>query len=314
VPGADLRHAEGARLAAFDELEDVEAGTGSQRLALISPTASGATARTKTSGSRSAGRRPSDPPRSRLASSDTSRATVAKSSPARKRASAASARARRSAMTASEAPSGTVTRICDTSSSVTTPACARRASMAASISPSVMRMRLATSRSRTRSNQDLLAQAGAEALVVHAFAAQPLAQLRHRELVLRRDVRDRALDLGLVDLEAAVAGVRHQDTLVDEHIEHLAAELGGRRQRLPRALRFVAHAVHAHLQLARGDELLVDDGDDVVGRGDLGLGRERQDEPERSGRAAPCRGGSGGSRRRAKDRHRDGHHGGEYGV
>ena len=48
-------------------------------------------------------------------------------------------------------------------------------------------------------DQHLVAHVVAKARVVDAFAAQPLAQLRHRELVLRRHVGDRAVELGLVD-------------------------------------------------------------------------------------------------------------------
>ena len=51
--------------------------------------------------------------------------------------------------------------------------------------------------------QDLVAQVGAKAREVDAFGAQPLAQLGHAHLVLRRDALHRAVDLGVVDPHAA---------------------------------------------------------------------------------------------------------------
>ena len=116
-----------------------------------SPTLSGRTVSTKTSGSLSAGRRPSSPPLARLASSDISRATWANASPPLMRAYAASTRARRSASTVSLAPSGTVTSTCAMLYSVGTPTAARCLSSSASMSRSLIWMRATTSRSRTRS-------------------------------------------------------------------------------------------------------------------------------------------------------------------
>jgi hypothetical protein len=78
---------------AVDQLEHVEAGAAAHQRAVPLAHGQRRTASTKRSGSRSAGRRPISPPRSRLASSESSRATAAKSSPARTRARACSARA-----------------------------------------------------------------------------------------------------------------------------------------------------------------------------------------------------------------------------
>ena len=102
----------------------------------------------------------------------------------------------------------------------------------ASISASVMWMRAYTSRSRTRSTSDLVAQVGAKARVVDAFAAQPLAQLRQRDLVLRRHVADGAVELGVVDAQAALARMGELHALVDQRVEHLLAQLVVGRQAL----------------------------------------------------------------------------------
>ena len=151
------------------------------------------------------------------------------------------------------------------------PAAARRFSISSSISASLTLIRLTTSRSRTRSTMHLVADVVAELGVVDAFLAQPLAQLRQRQLVLGRDVGDGAVDLGLVDARAALARVGDQHALVDQRVEHLLAQRRRRRQGLRVARRLVAHARQPLLHLGRGDQLLVDDGDDVV----AGLGERR---------------------------------------
>ena len=95
-----------------------------------------------------------------------------------------------------------------------------------------MRMRLATSRSRTRSTMiwsRMLPRNRAKSM---PSLAQPLAQLRHRQLVLRRHVGDRPVDLGIVDPRAALARVGDQHALVDQRVEHLLAQRRERRQGL----------------------------------------------------------------------------------
>ena len=114
-------------------------------------------------------------------------------------------------------------------------------------------------------DQHLVADVVAELRVGDALAAQPLAQLRHRQLVLRRDVGHRAIELDLVDANAALARVGDQHAFVDELVEHLLAQLGGRRQRDLASSRVVPHPGQPLLELAIRHELLVDDGDDVVG-------------------------------------------------
>jgi hypothetical protein len=141
-------------------------------------------------------------------------------------------------------------------------------------------------------DQHLVTDAVAKAGVRDALAAEPLAQLRDRELVLVGDAGDGTVDLGLVDLGAGLARIGDEHPLVDERVEDLLAQLGRRRQLRAVAHRLVADARHALLKLAGGDELLVDDGEDVVaglrrdghaGRGD---GQRRQSTSEEGKRVS----------------------------
>ena len=135
----------------------------------------------------------------------------------------------------------------------------------------------------------LVLDVGAELRVLDAFAAQPLAQLRQGELVLRGDVGDGAVELGLVDPHAALARVGDEHALVDQHVDHLLAQRRRRRQLGAGLLRLGAHPGEPLLHLGRRDQLLVDHGDDVV----AGLRRRRARPPGRAPapRRRPGRGG-----------------------
>ena len=130
-------------------------------------------------------------------------------------------------------------------------------------------------------DHQLVADVVAELDVGQAFLAQALAQLPDRQLVLGRDVGHGAIELGLVDTSAVLARIGDQDAFVDQGVEHLLAKRRGWRQRGPAAPGIVADACQPLLQLARRDELLVDDGDDVV----AGL-RQRVDARREKRRAA----------------------------
>ena len=86
-------------------------------------------------------------------------------------------------------------------------------------------------------------------------ARSRVAQLRDRDLVLRRDVGDRAVDFGVVDPDAAVARVGDLHALVDQRVDDLLAQIVVRRQPRAAARRILLHARHALLHLAGGDEL-----------------------------------------------------------
>ena len=140
-------------------------------------------------------------------------------------------------------------------------------------------------------DQHLVAQVGAEARVVDAFGAQALAQLLRGELVLRGDALHGAVDLGLFDAQAAVARVGDDDTLVDQQVQHLLAQHGVGRQALAAARGVGPGACDAAVDLAGGDELAVDDGNDVVAVAFAALGGSR----------------AGGGQRRQHGQHRSHH-------
>jgi hypothetical protein len=135
-------------------------------------------------------------------------------------------------------------------------------------------------------DDQLIADVVAELVVGNALLAQPLAQLGQAHLILGRDVGDGAVELGLVDARAGLARRGHHHALVDQRVEHLLAQDRRRRQLGAAARRVVADARQPLLQLARGDQLGVDDRDDVVGG--LRHGRDRgQADGEGHGGAAP---------------------------
>jgi hypothetical protein len=134
-------------------------------------------------------------------------------------------------------------------------------------------------------DHDLVANVLAELGEGHAFLTQPLAQLGQRHLVLGRHVEDGPVDLGVVDARARLARIGDHHPLVDQGFEHLLAQRRERRQGRLVAGRLVTQARHPLLHLARGDQLLVDDGNDVVAglgekvRGSKAEGPRRDDAP-----------------------------------
>ena len=113
-------------------------------------------------------------------------------------------------------------------------------------------------------DHDLVAQLGAKARQVQAILAQPLDQLRQRQLVLRGDALDRAVEVGVVDAPAGVAGVGDDHALLDQRVQRLPAQQLRARPRLAGAGGGGEQVVHSALQLAGGHQLLVDHRDDVV--------------------------------------------------
>ena len=224
---------------------------------------------------------PISPPAARLPSCDTSRATAAKSSPPRTRRSAASARSRRSPTTAWVAFSGTSTMIWAMLNWALAPRAATLLDQGVDLGvadPDPARD-LALAHPL---DHHLVLDVGAELRVLDAFAAQPLAQLRQGELVLRGDVGDGPVELGLVDPHAALARVGDEHALVDQHVDHLLAQRRRRRQLGAGLLRLGAHPGEPLLHLGRRDQLLVDHGDDVV----AGLRRRRARRARPSASAA----------------------------
>ena len=216
---------------ALDQLEDVKAGGAAQQVGRDFARPSMArTALTNTSGRRSAGRMPISPPAARLPSCDTSRATAAKSSPPRTRAQ----RRQRALAPLADNDLGGVFRhqhqdLRDVELGVGA-AALRRSSIRASISASLIRIAARDLALAHPLDHHLVPMLERNFAYSMPSAAQPLAQLRHRELVLRGDVGDGTVELGLVDPRAALARSGDQHALVDQHVEHLLAQRRRRRQ------------------------------------------------------------------------------------
>src|SRR5574337_800284 len=111
---------------------------------------------------------------------------------------------------------------------------------------------------------DLVAQPGAEARVVDALEAQPVAQLVGRQPVGRRHALHRAVELGIVDLDARLARIGRDHALVDQRIQRLPPQFVGCRRRHAAARGCGADAVHALLHLGRGHQVAVDHRHDEV--------------------------------------------------
>ena len=254
-------------LLALEQLEDVKAGAAAQQLrGDLARASDPATARTNRSGRRSTGRMPISPPCARLPSSETSRATAAKSSPPRTRlqrglgARAALGDHRRRA-----APSGTVTRICAMLICAPTPAALRRFSIrlvdlgVADLDPA---HDLALAHPLDQHLvADVVAELGvtrclpgaaarATAAASSGSACATLATARSSSASSIRAPLSRAL------VTSTRSSIRASSTCL--------RSVGGGGSGVRVARRLVAHACQPLLHLARRDQLLVDDGDDVV--------------------------------------------------
>ena len=113
-------------------------------------------------------------------------------------------------------------------------------------------------------HDDLVADVLAELRVRHAVALERVAQPCTRDLVLLGDAADRALELGIVDAHPRFLRELELDPVADHALEELALDdrLGGGGGAL---LGELLHGeTRARLELARGDRLVVHDGDDAV--------------------------------------------------
>lgn len=125
-------------------------------------------------------------------------------------------------------------------------------------------MRPCTSRSRTPLGHHLIAQVLAEALVVGAIELKALTQLLQGQLVLRGDVGHHPIELSLVDAGAGLAGVGDKNAVLDQRLQGLLAQAGGLRHDFALLARLLPQLLGALDDLAGGDDVLVDDGSDVV--------------------------------------------------
>ena len=114
--------------------------------------------------------------------------------------------------------------------------------------------------------QDLVAHVVAEGGVRQSLLLQAGAQLLQRQLVLQRHIGDRAVDLGLVQPRPGFARVGDLDALVNQRFQHLTAQLRSGWQGGLGALRVVLQARQPRLQFGVRHQLLIHDGEDVVGR------------------------------------------------
>ena len=113
-----------------------------------------------------------------------------------------------------------------------------------------------------------------------------LAQLSDVEAVLLRNLGDRLVDFGIGQLDPGAVGSRDLQLQHDQAIEHLAFELGARRQllRILRVLR--GHGANCAIELAAQDHVLVEHGYDVVernGRYQLRMGARHREEQGQGG-------------------------------
>ena len=78
--------------------------------------------------------------------------------------------------------------------------------------------------------QDLVTDVATVALEVHAILGQDLLELRQRELVVFGNVRDLAVELGVIQAEALLLGLGDLQAFVDQVLDGLLAQLLLRRQ------------------------------------------------------------------------------------
>ena len=98
----------------------------------------------------------------------------------------------------------------------------------------------------------------------HAVSFERRAQLRHRDLVLLGDPPDRAIELRVVDAQPRLLGELELDAVGDHALEELPFDDRPRRRRGSLLRELLHRELSSLLELARGDRLVVDDGDDAV--------------------------------------------------
>ena len=114
---------------------------------------------------------------------------------------------------------------------------------------------------------DLGHQLTAEGVQRDALILQTFGELLRGQAVVLGHVGHSTVDLGIAGLEAIVGGVLLLRQLQDHLLQHLLAQLVGRRHPGARGLgRTPLDQMDLGLQLAFGDDALIDDGHDAVKR------------------------------------------------
>ena len=124
-------------------------------------------------------------------------------------------------------------------------------------------------------HDDLAAHVLAVPDVRDPVSGERLAKPVERELVVFGDALDCALDLGVVDLDAAVLGVLQQGTFGDQALEHLLIEDVGRRLLHILLFQLLHDDAFGVVELVLRDGLVVDHRDDAIDSNYAWRGRAR---------------------------------------
>ena len=117
---------------------------------------------------------------------------------------------------------------------------------------------------RQRRNGQFAAHGLAVVGVIDAVVQQSLAKLGQAQPILPGQPLHGLVELAVGDLDAAALGLLHQQRIVDQLLQHLAAQHVDGRNAAIVAAYLDAHQADAVVELALGDRTLVDDGDDAV--------------------------------------------------
>ena len=124
-------------------------------------------------------------------------------------------------------------------------------------------------------NHDVVPDLLSKLRVFVAVAFEGVAELAQRELVLLRDPEHGLVEPVVVDANARIACELQLETGEDQSLEHPPAQCIGRRRSRAGLAKLLAHPLQPGFQLARRDDVVVDDGGDAVEpAAGCGLGRD----------------------------------------
>ena len=121
---------------------------------------------------------------------------------------------------------------------------------------------------------------------VVAVAFQGVPELAQREFVLLREAEQRLVEPLVVDAYGGIARELELEPDQDQPFEHASAQRAGRRGSRAGLTKLLARPFQMGFQLARSDDVVIDDGDDAIE-----IGAERAlDREARGARPADCAG------------------------
>ena len=123
----------------------------------------------------------------------------------------------------------------------------------------------------------------AESRVVDAVLLQRRLELLRRQLVVGGNLGDRLVKLGIIHLEARLAGKLHLDAIHDHPLQQLALEHVLRRQVRVLLLQLLERGCETLPQVVLRNDLVADDRNDAVGLDRIG-GCRAGWRPEETGR------------------------------